>query len=103
MLEEPELFLHAGIVNRLAALILRIQRNTGRQILISTHSAVLLSDPDIKQEEVLLLKPIAEGTEVVASGNVQDALFFLERDVNEDQVMFEGTQTENLDQLNLFD
>ena len=103
MLEEPELFLHAGIVNRLAALILRIQRNTGRQILISTHSAVLLSDPDIKQEEVLLLKPIAEGTEVVTSGNVKDALFFLERDVNEDQVMFEGTQPENLDQLNLFD
>ena len=52
---------------------------------------------------MLLLKPIAEGTEVVASGNVKDALFFLERDVNEDQVMFEGTQTENLDQLNLFD
>lgn len=103
MLEEPELFLHTGIVNRLAALILRIQRSTGRQILISTHSTVLLSDPDINKEEVLLLEPTAEGTEAVAARDVKDALFLLERDPSENPVMMESTQARNMDQLNLFD
>ncbi len=103
MLEEPELCLHAGIVNRLAALIQRMQRNTGRQVLISTHSAALLSDPDIEREEVLLLKPVPEGSAAGATGNVRDALFLLERDASEDRGSFERTHADNQDQLNLFE
>lgn len=103
MLEEPELCLHTGIVNRLAALIMRMQRNTGRQVLISTHSAALLSDPDIEREEVLLLKPVLEGSEAVVAGDARDALFLLEWDATGDQVTFERTHAENLDQLNLFE
>ena len=103
MLEEPELCLHTGIVNRLAALIQRMQRNTGRQVLVSTHSAALLSDPDIDREEVLLLKPVPEGSEAEATGNVRDALFLLERDASEDPGSLERTHAGNLGQLNLFE
>ncbi len=102
MLEEPELCLHAGIVNRLAALIRRMQRNAGRQVLVSTHSTVLLSDPDIEREEVLLLKPVPQGTEVEVPGNVRDVLPPLARDAQEERVAFERAQAKKLDQLNLF-
>ena len=103
MLEEPEHSLHTGMVNRLAALIQRMQRNTGRQVLISTHSAALLSDPDIEREDVLLLKPVPEGSEAEVTGNVSDALMLLEREASEDQASLERTHTGNLDQLNLFE
>ena len=103
MLEEPELCLHTGIVNRLAGLILRMQRYTGRQLLISTHSTALLTDPDIEREEVLLLKPVPEGTEATVAGDVRDALYLLDRVATEARFSTERAHIENLDQLNLFE
>ena len=82
---------------------MRMQRNTGRQVLISTHSAALLSDPDIEREEVLLLKPVLDGSEAAVAGDARDALFLLEWDATGDQVAYERTHAENLDQLNLFE
>ena len=64
LLEEPELSLNSGIVNKLAPLIYRLQGSKKRQLLISTHSADLLSDQGIGGEEVLLLQPGREGTSV---------------------------------------
>jgi predicted ATPase len=64
LLEEPELSLNSGIIRKLPALMYRIQRQKKRQILISTHSSDLLSDPGIGGEEVLLLTPSEEGTRV---------------------------------------
>lgn len=103
LLEEPELCLHSGIVNRLAALILRMQRNAGRQVLISTHSAALLSDPDIEQEEVLLLKPVHEGSNAEVAADVRDALLLLERDLDQGRTPAERSLDANPDQMNLFE
>jgi predicted ATPase len=77
LLEEPELSLHAEIVRRLPALIYRLQRKRGRQIIISTHSWDLLSERGIGGEEVIMLTPGQEGTEArLASENseVRDLL-----------------------------
>jgi predicted ATPase len=64
LLEEPELSLNSAIVRRLPGMIRSMQRTKGRQVLISTHSPDLLSDPGIGGEEILLLTPVREGTEV---------------------------------------
>ena len=103
MLEEPELNLHSGIVKQLAAIILRVQQNTGRQVLISTHNPELLADSNVNGQEVLLLKPILEGSEAFIVTEVSDAFLTLERDAVEEQLMINKTRTENLDQLNLFE
>ena len=103
LLEEPELCLHSGIVNRLAALILRIQRNAGRQVLISTHSAALLSDPGIEREEVLLLKPVHEGSDAEMAEDVKDALLLLERDIAPNRAPSERALDISPDQLSLFE
>ncbi len=103
LLEEPELCLHSGIVNRLAALILRMQRNAGRQVLISTHSAALLSDPGIEREEVLLLKPVHEGSDVEMAVDVRDAFLLLERDIAPDRAPSERALDISPDQLSLFE
>lgn len=73
LLEEPELSLHTAIVSRLAPFIYRAQKaGNGRQVILSTHSEILLQDPGIAPEEILLVKPTQEGAEVVAGSAVHE-------------------------------
>lgn len=77
LLEEPELSLNTAIIRTLPVIIHRLQKKRNRQVLISTHNADLLSDKGIGGEEILILTPMPEGTEVqVASSNreVRDLL-----------------------------
>lgn len=74
LLEEPELSLHPGIVKQLPDLMKKIKRDLKikmqSQILISTHSYDLLSDKSISGDEVLMLIPDKEGTQIkTASSN----------------------------------
>ncbi|MGH9837655.1 MAG: AAA family ATPase [Blastocatellia bacterium] len=73
LLEEPELSLHNAIVRRLAAFVHRAQKaGNGRQVIISTHSEILLQDIGIAPEEILLVKPTREGSEVVSGVSVKE-------------------------------
>lgn len=67
LLEEPELSLNDAIVREIPRLLDRIQRDKkrrSRQVLVSTHSEALLSNPGIDGRGVLLLEPGQEGTTV---------------------------------------
>jgi hypothetical protein len=67
LLKEPELSLNEAIVRQIPLLTHRVQRNTKRltrQVLVSTHSEALLSNPGIDGRGVLLLEPTQEGTKV---------------------------------------
>lgn len=69
LLEEPELSLNDAIVREIPRLLHRLQRDRkrrARQVLISTHSEALLSNPGIDARGVLLLEPVAEGTKIRA-------------------------------------
>ncbi|MFM7600051.1 MAG: AAA family ATPase [Pseudanabaena sp.] len=72
LLEEPELSLNSGINSKLPALIYRLQKSKKRQVMLSTHSADLLSDEGIGGEEVLLMTPTAEGTKVNVASSIED-------------------------------
>ncbi len=78
LLEEPELSLNTAVVRRLAPLIYRMQRGRKRQTIISTHSYDLLSDEGIGGEEILLLRPGREGTEIVVPTEGSDIRALLE-------------------------
>lgn len=72
LLEEPELSLNSAIIRRLPALMHKVSKGKNRQIFITTHSSELLSDLGIAPEEVFLLIPSPDGTEVkVASEDVE--------------------------------
>ncbi len=64
LLEEPELSLHREVVRRVPQMFARMQRQGGRQVIVSTHSVDLLNDEGIGLDEVLLLIPEGEGTTV---------------------------------------
>ena len=67
LLEEPELSLNEAIVRQIPLLLQRIQRDKKRrprQVLVSTHSDALLSNPGIDGRGVLLLVATPDGTEL---------------------------------------
>jgi len=64
LLEEPELSLNAAIVSHLPSLLYRLQRQSQKQLIVSTHSFDLLTDRGIGAEEVLVLSPGEQGTDV---------------------------------------
>jgi predicted ATPase len=72
LLEEPELSLHPGVVQYIPQLLARMQRRTGRQVIVSSHSSDLLLDEGIGLNEVLLLEPAPGGTSVTPVSSIRD-------------------------------
>jgi hypothetical protein len=102
LLEEPELSLHPDVVRFLPQMFSQMQRRTGRQVLVSSHSADLLRDEGIGLDEVLLLRPHPEGTRVEAATNLVEAKALVEGGVPLPDVLLPETRPPNPQQLALF-
>ncbi len=102
LLEEPELSLHPEVVRHLPQLIARAQRGDSRQIIMSTHSAELLSDPGIGMDEVLLLVPDKEGTKVYPAGRSFEIRKLLEAGLPMAEAAIPYTRPANLERLPMF-
>jgi len=102
LLEEPELSLHPEIVRYLPQMFARFQRRTGRQIILSTHSPDLLRDEGIGLDEVLLLRPGSEGTEVAPAGAFQEIRDLLQGGMTLADAVIPKTRPALADQLTLF-
>jgi len=103
LLEEPELSLNAAIVRALPSIIYRLQRTQKRQVIISTHSTDLLSDRGIGGEEVLLLTPTPEGTQVQVASGIQEVKDLLEGGLTVAEAVMPRTEPPAGRQLFLFD
>ena len=103
LLEEPELSLNEEVVRRIPALIWKMQRQAKhrRQVLISTHSAALLSDKGIDPREVLRLEFGDNGTQVHATS--EKDLQLIKAGYSVAEVMLPKVKPANIDQLTLFE
>ncbi|MEO0002549.1 MAG: hypothetical protein RLZZ22_241 [Pseudomonadota bacterium] len=104
LLEEPELSLNDGIVQHIPLMIDRVLRGlkkpaSARQVLISTHSEVLLSQVTDPQS-VLLIEPGVNGSTVRQP--VSDELQAIEHGLNPAEVLLPKTKPQSLDQFGLF-
>jgi len=102
LLEEPELSLHPEVIRYIPQMFARIQRRTGRQVILSTHSADLLLDEGIGLDEVFLLAPGKEGTEVNAASNFAEIRELLEGGVTLPDAIMPRTKPDRAEQLPLF-
>lgn len=102
LLEEPELSLHPEVVRYLPQLLARVQRQSGRQVMISTHSKDLLEDEGIGLDEVLLLQPGSEGTEVRRADSQDEVRALLEGGLSLADAVIPRTRPERAEQLALF-
>jgi hypothetical protein len=102
LLEEPELSLHPEVVRFVPQMFARVQRRSGRQLLVSTHSTDLLRDDGIGLDEVLLLLPNAEGTTVRPAGEFKEIRALLEGGVSLADAVMPRTAPARAQQLTLF-
>jgi predicted ATPase len=103
LLEEPELSLNAGIVEQIPKLMHRLQRKKRRQVIVSTHSADLLSDGAIGGDEVLLLIPDVEGTTIEQVSKIQEVRDLLKTGLSVADVVLPRTKPRNAHNLDLFE
>jgi len=97
LLEEPEQSLHTEIVRKMAPLIYRMQRERKRQVIISTHSEALLSDPGIDGREILLLYPDKEGTKVTVASDKDPIKELLESGLPPGDVVIPDTAPDQIE------
>jgi predicted ATPase len=102
LLEEPELSLHPEVVRFLPQMFARVQRRTGRQVMISTHSPDLLRDEGIGLDEVLLLVPGTEGTAIERASDLSDVTTLLGGGVSLADSVMPFTRPTQAEQLALF-
>jgi predicted ATPase len=103
LLEEPELSLNVGIVRTLAPLIYRLQkkRDPRQQVIMSTHSADLLSDGGIAPEEVIVMLPKSEGTEVKIASEIQEVRDLLEGGLNIAEAILPRTEPSDVSRIGM--
>lgn len=102
LLEEPELSLHPEVVRFIPQLFARSQGRTGRQVIISTHSTDLLRDEGIGLDEVLLLEPSEEGTQVVPASKIEEIRELLNGGLTLPEAVLPRTSPSQVTQLALF-
>jgi len=102
LLEEPELSLHPEVVRFLPQLFARVQQRSQRQMIISTHSPELLADEGIGLDELLLLNPDAEGTEVQLAGSRHDIRGLMDSGIPLPQILVARTRPRDVEQMALF-
>jgi len=102
LLEEPELSLHSAVVEKLAAVIRAATRRGGRQSLITTHSADLLSDPGIGLDEVFVLTPGDNGTTILQPGQRADIRAMMEQGISLPEALLPLSRPPKPEELPLF-
>ncbi|MCO5171194.1 MAG: AAA family ATPase [Planctomycetes bacterium] len=103
LLEEPELSLHSAVVRQIPRMMSKLGRKTGRQILVSTHSAELLSDPGISPEEVLILEASENDTKVRRAVDVEEIKALVEGGLSIGEAVIPRTAPRDVQQLTLWD
>jgi predicted ATPase len=101
LLEEPELSLHPDVVRFIPQTLARVQRHSGRQVILSSHSSDLLRDEGIGTDEVLLITPHSEGSAIRVASKFREVKELLEGGSTLADVVIPLTKPQRADQLPL--
>ncbi|WP_320730315.1 AAA family ATPase [Enterobacter sichuanensis] len=103
LLEEPELSLNDAIVKEIPVILQKIQKDKKRkrQLIISTHSEILLSNLGIDARGILVLEPGVEGTKVRQINNEEKNA--IECGLSIAEVVLPKTRPEKAEQLGLWE
>ncbi len=103
LLEEPEISLNDAVVKEIPLIIQRMQKNrkTKRQVVVSTHSEALLSNPGIDGRGVILLEATADGS----TGRIlkTEETSALEAGLSVAEVVLPKTRPSSVNQLGLWE
>ena len=103
LLEEPELSLHDAIIEQLVPMLTKMQRRSKRQLLVTTHSEVLLNAPGLGLHEVHRLVPTKDGTVVETAANDEQVRQLVDAGLEVGSAVMPKVRPQNIEQLSLFD
>ncbi|MBI4586492.1 MAG: AAA family ATPase [Planctomycetes bacterium] len=101
LLEEPELSLHPEVVRFLPEMFAVINIQTGRQVLLSTHSKELLAGEGIGLNEVLLFNPGQEGTTIKICSDLNEVQDLLDGGLNLADAVIPLTRPKDISKLKM--
>jgi predicted ATPase len=102
LLEEPELSLNPGVVAKLGPMISRATKQSERQVLITTHSADLLSD-GVDLSEVHLLSVSDQGTAIMSAESLADVRRLVDNGIPLGEAILPKAKAKEADRLSLLD
>ncbi|MBR0780179.1 AAA family ATPase [Bradyrhizobium iriomotense] len=103
LLEEPELSLHPDVVRQLPSMIARMQRLSGRQVCMTTHSDALVGADGVGLHEVHRLIPGENGTTIETAGNNPQIRTLVESGLSVGEAAMPLARPKGVEQLSLFD
>lgn len=101
LLEEPELSLNDAIVSHIPLMIDRVlkkQKASNRQVIITTHSEALLSNP-LDSQSIILLESGQDGTTARTADEIESSL--MQSGLTPAEVMLPKARPTSVDQLGL--
>ncbi|MFT9017976.1 AAA family ATPase [Acetobacter malorum] len=103
LLEEPEISLNDAVVKEIPLIIQRLQksRKSKRQVLASTHSEALLSNPGIDGRGVILLEVTTDGS--IARTLREEEASALQAGLSVAEVMLPKTRPSSVNQLGFWE
>lgn len=102
LLEEPELSLHDAVVAQIPSMLATMQRLSGRQVVVTTHSEALLSDLGIGTGEVHLLIATDNGTEVRTASEIDSVKQLYNSGISIGEAALPLVKPDRVEQLSLF-
>jgi hypothetical protein len=84
-------------------MIARMQRHSGRQVLMTTHSEAIAGEPGIGAREVFRLEPGENGTTAEVAAENEDVMRLVKAGFSVGEAVMPLAKPKNLDQLALFD
>lgn len=103
LLEEPELSLHPDVVRQLPAMIARMQRVSGRQVCMTTHSDALVGADGVGLHEVHRLIPGENGTTIETARENPQIRSLVEGGLSVGEAAMPLARPKGVEQLSLFD
>jgi predicted ATPase len=102
LLEEPELSLNSGVVQRIPEIIYRMQRKNDRQIILSTHAGDMFVDSGVDANEVLVITPSSDGSIIRVGGSIAEVQHVLSAGETLSEAIMPLTIPSNVFELPLF-
>lgn len=99
LLQQPEGSLHPAIVRRLPAILRRVRRRGGPQVVLTTHSFGLLGDEGFGADEVVVLSPGAEGAEARLGSDFPDLRTELDAGIGLAEILGPATEPPGIHRL----
>ena len=99
LLQQPERSLHPAIVRRLPEVLRRVRRRGGPQVILTTHSFGLLGDEGFGADEVVVLRPGAEGAEARLGSDFPDLRTELDAGIGLAEILGPATEPPGIHRL----